>query len=117
LLTRKQQFYYDKFEDAIKEKRNLLYSSHQRGWGKSYILKELGLTLQALGYEVYFSSDYNAYEFYATKYLSKFDNIRGINNYKTVVIVDECRHSRLINVLNYCESREIPVVGFVDFCS
>ena len=117
MLTKEQQIYYDEFEDTIKEKKNLLYSSHQRAWGKSYILNELGLTLQALGYEVYFFSDYDTYEFYATKYLSRSDNIRGINNYKTVLIVDECRHSRLIDVLNYCESREIPVVGFIDFRS
>ena len=117
-LTAYQNWYLKMFEYYIQRNQSKLFSSDERGWGKSTILKELSYTYQILGYKIYLlSSCPNVTKVFCDKYIYNSENIRGISRSKTIVIVDEYNYMNdgFIKVLEYCEAFDIPVVGFVNF--
>lgn len=117
-LTEKQQTIFDVMLHMVELKQNYLLSSEDRGIGKTITLNELAFTLQALGYEVYLLSPF-PHEFYTDGLFSGYsESYKGRLKNNSVVIVDELRYENMSDFLDYCEYRNVPVIGFVNFnCS
>jgi hypothetical protein len=116
MLTEKQQEVLDNFLEAIEQGKNLLLSSENRRIGKTYILNELGFTLQALGYNVFVLTPYKEQEYYANKFISDgIDRFKGFNREKLVILADEARYLMMDDIMEYCEYRKVPIVGYVNF--
>jgi AAA+ ATPase superfamily predicted ATPase len=116
MLTENLQTVLEKFLEVIENKQNLLLSSEDRRIGKTYILNELGFTLQALGYKVYILTPYREQEYYADKFTScDAKDFQGLFMDKSVVIADEARYMMMYDIVGYCEYRKIPIVGYVNF--
>ena len=88
ILTRWQQERFDEFEKAIHKKEMLFRNGKYRQLGKTYLLNELGFTLQALGYKVLVYTPYKR-EYFAEGFIYSSDNSRGIDRLKTVILFDE----------------------------
>lgn len=117
ILTRWQQERFDEFEKAIHKKEMLFRNDKYRQLGKTYLLNELGLTLQALGYKVLVYTPFKGVEYFADKFIYSSDNSRGIDKLKTVVIFDEVQmeDDETIELLKLFKMYQIPVVGFVRY--
>ena len=117
MLTEYQQFIFDEFEKTIQNKKILLKSSEQRAWGKSYTLDELGYVFQALGYEVYLLTmfPYSQEHIASDSFPNDPWDFRGRSRNKMVVLVDEYKYSKMLEILEFCEEHRIPIVGFVDY--
>ncbi len=116
MLTEKQQETFDLFLYIIEQSKIYFLSSEPRRIGKTYILNELGFTLQALGYEVYILTPYPHQEYFANGFISTEPrDFRGMFKDNTIIIVDEERFELIGELLDYCRSRNIPVVGYVNF--
>jgi hypothetical protein len=116
ILTKIQQEAFNEFFESIEKGENLLLSSEPRRIGKTTILNELALTLQALGYIVYVSTPYQKQEYFAHRFLSN-DMIhnRGLFGDNIVVIADESKYEYMNELLFNCKVKNIPVVGYVNF--
>jgi hypothetical protein len=117
MLTKKQKEIYKSFIATIIDKDIRLLTSEQRSWGKSYILNELGLTLQALGYKVYLlTMHHNSQEHFADDLFPDDTwDYRGKLRDKMVILVDEYKISKIQLILEFCTEYKIPIVGFVDY--
>lgn len=117
ILTDWQQERFDEFEKAIHRKEMLFRNGRIRQFGKTYILNELGFTLQALGYEVYVNTPFTQLEYFAERFIHNDYDLRGINILKTVILFDESKidNDKTQGILKYCKSCQIPVVGFVRY--
>jgi hypothetical protein len=119
-LMSRQKEYYNLFDQCLQKYESKLFSSEQRGWGKTTILNEIGFTYQALGYDVLIVTKHiDSNEHYATllfDYVSTTD--RFIHNpNKTIAIIDEYNYfnENCQDIINYFTERKIPYVGFVNF--
>jgi len=117
ILTDWQQERFDEFEEAIHRKKNLFRNGRIRQLGKTYTLNELGLTLQALGYEVYVYTPFTQLEYFAERFIHNDYDLRGINILKTVILFDEVKidDDEVKEILKYSRCCQIPVVGFVRY--
>ena len=118
MLTKKQGEIYKSFVQTIVDKDMKLLSSEQRQWGKSYILNELGLELQALGYRVFLLTEFvNHQEHFATDFIdmNSLNKFRGLDREIIVVLVDEYRYRKMAEILDFCSYHKIAVVGFIDY--
>jgi hypothetical protein len=119
MLTEKQDEVYKTFEEIINNRKVELLSSHQRQWGKTHILNELGFNLQVMGCKVYLLTQFpNSNEHFATNYISNdlhLEEFRGVQRDKIVVIIDEYKYNKIHPLLDFCKKHRIPVVGFVDY--
>lgn len=116
ILTDVQQKAFDKFLKRIEQKDMLLLSSEERRIGKTTTLNELALTLQALGYIVYVLTPYQKQEYFAHKFISTDrSNYTNLNVDKLVIIVDEEKRNKMDEIIEYCDFRKIPVVGYVNY--
>ena len=118
MLTKKQGDIYKSFVQTITNKDMKLLSSEQRAWGKSYILNELGLELQALGYRVFLLTEFvNHQEHFATDFIdmNSLNKFKGLDGEIIVVLVDEYRYLKMTEILEFCVYSKIPVVGFADY--
>jgi len=120
-LTNSQQAYFDSFLGYVNKRKNLFFSSKQRGIGKTHIINELGFTLQSLGYKVFVFSPHNTIlSYYTNGFVSLIDYERtmlGKDKTKTVVLVDEARKDTMVGLVDYFNFHKIPVVGFVIYTS
>ena len=87
ILTRWQQERFDEFEEAIHRKERLFRDGRVRQTGKTYLLNELGLTLQALGYKVLVCTPFTQLEYFAENFVYSSDNLRRIDKLKTVILL------------------------------
>lgn len=121
ILTRWQQERFDEFEEAIHKRRMLFRNGEYRGNGKTYLLNELGLTIQALGYRVLVYTPYTNTEYFAENFIYSSDcgsdNPRRIDKLKTAVLFDEVifDDDETKIIVEYCKKYRIPVVGFVRY--
>lgn len=116
MFTKKQEEVYNDFAKTINNKETKFLSSKDRAWGKSYVLNELGFELQALGYRVFLLTEFpNSQEHFATDFIDSLNRFKGLSRDKTVVIVDEYRYRKTLEILEYCTFYKIPMVGFVDY--
>lgn len=93
----------------------VLVNDTDRGIGKSYSLKELGLELQALGYKVFVASYSREMEYYAEKFVDVGNiewSLRG--QLRPVLMVDDLKADELDALTLECWSRRIPVVGYAN---
>ena len=92
-----------------------------RGKGKTYLLNELGLTLQALGFEVLVYTPYTKMEYFAENFIYSSDytsdNPRRIDKLKTVILFDEVEidNDETQELIKFFKKYRIPVVGFVRY--
>lgn len=115
-LSNQQQTIFDVMLQMAETKQNYLLSSEPRNIGKTTILNELSFTLQALGYDVYLLNQYLARDFYTNGLITlKNESYKGILHKNSVVLIDESRYSILSDLLDYCETFNIPVIGFTNF--
>ncbi len=84
--------------------------------GKTYLLNELGFTLQALGYKVLVYTPYKR-EYFAERFIYNSDNSRGIDRLKTVILFDEVEmyKDETQELIKLFKQLQIPVVGFVRY--
>jgi hypothetical protein len=116
MLTEWQEDKYKIFSEVIEQRGNFFFSSEDRNVGKTYLLNELGLELQALGYTVYILTPYPEHEYFAHGFIYiNGDGYRGRLKENTVVLVDEARLYMMDEFLDYCKWRQIPVIGFVNY--
>lgn len=116
MLTEKQKEIYKSFIGAIIDKNIQLLSSKDRAWGKTYILNELGFRLQAIEYRVFLLTEHmNHQEHFATDILTDVNDFKGTPKRKLVLIVDEYKYCKMIDIREYCDYFKIPIVGFVDY--
>lgn len=116
MFTEKQQNVFDVFLHMIKDRQYYLLSSHERATGKTFCLQELSLTLMALGYKVFILTPSRWVEYFADGYVSEVPkDFRGKLTDNSVIIVDETRFNTMDDILDYCEYRRIPVIGYVNF--
>ena len=114
LFRQKRDFQW--FLKGVEGKEVFFLSSKDRRIGKTYILNELALTLQALGYRVYVLTPYKEQEYYANKFITTSPNeFLGINGHKTVVLADGARYYMFRELEDYCRVKKIPMVGYVNF--
>ena len=101
---------------SIKNRKNLFYSSEDRGVGKSYTINQLGYILQSLGYIVYILSPFEScLGYFANGRISLHsNNFRGINPIHSVILVDEEERRNMGELIDYCKDI-VPIVGFVNF--
>lgn len=103
---------------SVESKQNLFLSSEPRNIGKTVILNELAFNLQALGYIVLVLTPYRQQEYFGEHFISLDynDYCNKINGRKNVVIIaDEARKVIMEDFLVFCEHRDIPVIGYVNF--
>jgi len=88
-----------------------------RGVGKTYLLNELGFTLQALGYKVLVYTPNKKMEYFAENFIYSSDNLRGIDNLKTVILFDEVEvfSDEAQELIKLFKQLRIPIVGFVRY--
>lgn len=121
-LTWKQEISYDALLEGVINNKTTLLPVMGRQYGKTTIINELGLTLQALGYYVIVWTDHPAtIEYVADKVfvrLRDYDiklsfSLRGRNN--LVILFDEVDASfpHFNYMIHELEARGIPVAGFV----
>jgi hypothetical protein len=117
ILTKWQQNRFDEFEEAIHRKEMLFRNAKVRGIGKTYLLNELGLTLQVLGYEVLVYTSYDRMEYFAEKFIYNDYDLQGINILKAIILFDEAKldNDEVQEILKYSRCCQIPVVGFVRY--
>ena len=118
ILTKWQQERFDEFEEAIHKRRMLFRNVEYRGNGKTYLLNELGLTLQALEYKVLVYTPFTQLEYFAENFIYNSDNLRGIDNkLKTVILFDEVRidNDETQELIKLFKKYRIPVVGFIKY--
>jgi len=115
ILTDVQQAVFDEFLEAVEQKNILYKDSSPRRIRKTCILNELAFTLQALGYFVYFivpDKMYRNREYFACGFISVGSNFyRGIPS-NSVIIGDEAQISKIEDIINYCKSHNIPMIGY-----
>jgi hypothetical protein len=118
----------DLFDYLLQQRESKIYSSDRRAWGKTTIINEIGLTYQALGYEVLlFTQHSNSNNHFATQYIPSDYNSRHLRGYpigKTIAIFDEydLPPKSIINdigneLLITLEQLQIPYVGFANYIS
>lgn len=81
-------------------------------------INEIGLIYQALGYEVLLVTKYNnSNEHFATRTVSNFESIYGINPHKTIAIIDEHNYydDNFQDIIKFFTEAKIPYVGFVNY--
>ena len=108
--------FFDIFDDCLQKKQHKVYSSDRRAWGKTTILNELGITYQALGYEVLLLTMFpNSNEHFATRCINDERDLRGLPRDKTIMIVDEYKilNDKNHYLFNAIEKLDIPYVGFM----
>ena len=117
MLTEKQQKVFDEILHSIEKKRNYFLSSEDRCIGKTFTLNELAFNLQALGYRVFILTPYQDQEYFADGFISNYPpSYRGKLDKNTVIIADEARYEMMVDeLLDYCDYRHIPIVGYVNF--
>jgi len=115
ILTDAQQVVLDEFLEAVEQKNILCKDSSPRRIGKTRILNELAFILQSLGYFVYFivPDEMCRYrEYFACGFISVNSNsYRGIPS-NSVIIGDEAQISKIEDIINYCKSHNIPMIGY-----
>ena len=116
ILTDWQQERFDEFEEAIHRKQMLFRNGKYRCVGKTYLLNELGFTLQALGYKVLVYTPYKR-EYFSERFIYNSDNSRGIDRLKTVILFDEVEmyKDETQELIKLFKQLQIPVVGFVRY--
>jgi len=107
------KYLFDVFLQTIKERDRLFLSLNERGVGKTYVINELGFTLQALEYEPYILTINPIREYFAVDFIINVDYLRGIHIEKAVILVDEYDFNKMDEILDYCSCYKIPIVGFV----
>jgi len=117
ILTKWQQERFDEFEEAIHRNGIRFINGRIRRIGKTYLINELALTLQALDYTVYVFTSYQNIEYFAEKFIQSYNNLRGINRDKKVILFDEVRidEDETMKILELCEKYSISVVGFTRY--
>lgn len=117
ILTYWQQERFNEFEEAINRKQMLFRNGKYRGVGKTYLLNELALTLQALGYDVYICTPFTQLEYFAEKFIHWSSDLWGISVENKVILFDEVKieGDNTIHILELCELHSIPAVGFVRY--
>lgn len=116
-LNEYQKKKYSIFWDTINQRSNFFFNAKDRRVGKTYLLNEIGLELQALGYIVYVLTPFKKQEYFAEKFiLNELRDIAGIDRNKLVILADEVMiWDGLNDLLEYCKFCRIPVVGFVRY--
>lgn len=121
LLTKDQELSMNTFLSCVIEKTNRFESAYERGFGKTTILNELALHLQSIGYKVilYLPVGHEKHHdgFYAEGILTSLSDLRGVLG-DMVVIADEVKYGEMryrSEILEYCESKGIPIVGYAQF--
>lgn len=118
ILTDWQQERFDEFEKVIHKRQMLLRNGKYRGTGKTYLLNELGFTLQVLGYKVLVYTPFKKMEYFAENFIYSSDNLREIDNkLKTVILFDEVEvfSDEAQELIKIFKQLRIPVVGFVRY--
>jgi len=119
MLTNCQETILEEFLTAVENKQNLFKDSEPRQIGKTYLLNKLGFFLQVLGYSPYILTPYLDYADYFVDGFISLNNIQGFRglrlNKNTVVIGDEARLYMMDDLIDYCEYRQIPIVGYFNF--
>ncbi len=117
-LSKRQEGWHDSFVNVALEKRSLLLSSSGRKTGKTITMDECCFTLQALGFEVLVLTINKRFP-YCAHDLIEIDNSEIHNKLdgrqKVAIVVDEFPYRKMFNLLSYCDGRNIPVIGYVDF--
>lgn len=120
MFTKRQQMNFDTFVTKVTRNENLLMSSEERGFGKSYVIDKLCDVLMSFGYTVYFLSKCNSNGRIKRINPSKFINTNktsyiGISTDNAVVLVDEANYYNIEELMEYFNNRNIPVIGYADF--
>jgi len=116
-LNEYQKEKYNIFWDAIDERSNFFFDAKDRRVGKTYLINELGLELQALGYRVYVITPVDCLEYYAERklYLDP-QRYAGMIDSNTVILLDEVFVSEnFSDFIDYCRYRQVSVIGFVRY--
>lgn len=99
----------------VEETKDYIIMTRKRKLGKTTILNELGLTLQALGYTVYVFSLSIHIEYCACGFIQNEDDLfNGLIKGNLVVLLDEGNYNLDLykKVRKTCNKYNIPVVGF-----
>ncbi len=117
ILTRWQQERFNEFEEVIHRNEMFFRNSKYRQLGKTYLLNELGLTLQALGYKVLVYTPYDRMEYFAERFIRNIYDLKGIGRDKIVILFDEANidNDDIQEIIEYCENYQISIVGFVRY--
>lgn len=113
-LNEKQQEYFDLFDNNLQVNVSYIVIDNDRQWGKTTILNEIGLTYQALGYEVILLTKYpQANNHFATRYVSNMNDLQRINldDDKIIAIVDEYDIGE--EIIDCLQKYDVPIVGFI----
>lgn len=116
MLTEKQNLILEEMLYAVQNNKTLLLSSEQRRIGKTFTLNQLGLHLQSLGYKVYILTPHKNMEYYADRFISlSTKDYIGLLDDKVVIIADESRYIMMSDILDYCDIKNVPVVGYINY--
>lgn len=105
---------YNKFFNAVMERKTLLFCDNTRQTGKTTLINKLGFELQALGYIVCMHTPFKQQEFVVNRFVDEERDLRGLDRKRIVVLVDDVIESNLHfkDLVLYCEYSSIPIVGF-----
>ena len=110
-IDRENQIFVDTFLKHAVNGNNHFIFTKERGIGKSTILKQLGLELQAMGYFVFIMSLSNHFEYMADKKLFNEEDMVNYPMKNTVILIDDITLHELKEIIENHEA--IPVVGYV----
>ena len=108
---------HEEMLQAVLDKRSYIVavSDSDRGIGKTYSLRNLGLELQSLGYKVMVASLSQSADYYAEVSVSKYGSRHNLRGYsKPVLLVDDILQEDLEVLLSECRISQIPVVGYAN---
>lgn len=93
---------------------DILKSNIERGMGKTRVINEIGLTYQALGYEVILMTPYDDEHIATVLLRNRIEDIKYCFPTKTICLVDEWDfHNKNTNeFLYYLKRYKVPIVGF-----
>lgn len=106
------------FSRALEENTHafIFTDKNERGKGKTFLINDIGLQLQSVGYRVCICSPSNTVEYYANNSIRELslEEIESVTC--SVILLDSVKISNIKdieNTMKYCSNRGISIVGFV----
>jgi hypothetical protein len=117
MLNGREQVAFDFFLEKVETKKSCILNAENKGYRKITIINELALTFQALDYRVFILTPFSKLEYLAEQFLTLDSNdyLCKFGKEKCVVLIDGSKRKEMDDFLEYCECRNVPVIGYVDY--